>query len=343
MQLNEIAEVKRVFNRICPVDFRLNPEHMEFSVDGTNSNIVTYDDGNRAMDFYLNPHSFNQFVKLFDNRLGGDILEDLPDSTKEQVVNDLLARNKKKSSATTRTEILVRNKKPVDNSTFDNIAMLSTAYKPVDNSFLLQFIERTLANRKIKIPITIEANYDYVVLKVPHSKIKSTSKEIYSGITFTNGQTGKVKCIIRGMIWELVCTNGLMISTTKGTFLNHRHVGDIQKNIISGFAEWGKQFLQYSDVYLQRLMDAKLHNFHSYILNDVPKNYALVSKKLAKEMYAYVAKHDKKLLSSDTTSMWELMRAFTYVSQGMESYKRHEFDTFANEFAIKELGWSHGN
>jgi len=263
----------------------------------------------------FNDWSLEQFCRTVHPKLSSQVVKIIPTDTRQSAVNELIGKN------LTDKSFLIRSKKDSN----EMIAFLSDKYRPINHSDLANAIQ-DLGNISYDGKIYAAMSYDYFYLRSPIVKISDRDKGIFTGVQVSNGQTGKHAITINSMLYEMICSNGLVRAINDGQFLYSRHVGNVQFNF-ERFREWMNNQTHFWQKYYDLLHNVNIVNAKETILEKLPKESKIITKKLCEEIWDYLNKTYNTIEIADIVSGWKFVSAGTRMSQNYEIERRIEIDT----------------
>lgn len=340
---SDVQEVKKVLERYRPFDTTVNVDNLEFGIEEKTPKLKLQSSGMETpMYFRLHDYTFNQFLQLLNYKFNIGQMNELSETTQENVVNDLLASNRKKSWRKKRRQLLFRSEDYTRND-MRTVGILTTDYAIVNHDWLFDFISNAKHIAGLRGEMTehskfeVVTNYDFANVRLPLGKIADERLGVYGGIEFTNGQTGKIRLQIKNMIWELICSNGMVDMRQKSMFIDKKHVGHIRKEL-HDMPIWLNNTYIHSNGLYRQLKDHRVKDLNDTLKKKYVKKYSMITGELAYQMYKYIIENDSRAKATDSASGWEVVRSLTYLSQQRSGYARYDLDNFAFSLAEKEFG-----
>lgn len=335
-----IEEVKQLLDQYIPFDTTVRTDNLVFGVEEKKPKLQYHAQGKEEMIFRLNDFTLGQFLQHLNKKFNVGHLKDVSDSTKENIVNDLLRNNKLARYNKKRQQLLIRSEDYTRND-MRTVGILTTDYTVVNHSWLFDYIKQAKELAHIhgnteEQRFEVVADYDFCNVRFPLGKISDERLGVFGGVEFTNGQTGKVRLMIKNLLYELVCANGMTLSRGSDTFMDKKHLGRVF-HILERLPEWLFNVNVRSNEVYRELKSTQVFDVENWLKKKMVKKYSMLTLELANQMLDYIKQNDSKMVRGQTDA-WEVVRSITYLSQQWkQGYTRFEYDDFAFTFAQKEF------
>ncbi len=332
--------LKSKLRQLIPDDNYVPLKVMLYKENGSRNIINTMTDNS----FSFVGKGFTQFLKLLHPNLSKRMVDQLSPKIRTALINDLIIRNVK-GYASKREDVLFRCK-PTANRT-KVFATFSSNYTAVNHIQLVDNIQSLMEGVPDKVAgeIRWSASLDKMHIRLPLSKVSTHGKGVYSGVELSNSQAGSSMIDITSMIWELICSNGMISIYDHSTFMHRKHTGNVG-NLLEGFKDW---YVNEKGMLRNNFDSLNSFNFHD--INHIEKGEFVAgayksSLQLLKDngatdeflMLLTTANAESKKIHGDKwhdISGWDFVRNITEISQHFPK-KRYDIDRWAGIF-VKNL------
>ncbi len=318
----EKEKVPAILDRFRPIDYVVESKNVEFKISDERLVGKFYLE-HGGDSFVFNKHGLNQLLKNLHPNLSYKLLWDLNPSDAKDIVNYFL--NKRSTVLRFRTRSDTVN----IGSTFYKpiIAVLSNKYRVVNHIDLMPIINKVMDDRYKLDKTMMHVDWDSFIMRYPSTKISDDGLGVYFGVSLKNGQTGIYDISVDSMIYEKICTNGMIRTIGTNCFLKQRHLGRNIVNKFNHFDEWYNSVLNVNKAYFNECTHTKFNKGYKFI-ETMYKTNPLITKKMAKDMLQYVMEYDRSVGNNEPTK-WSIIRGLTKVSQTTSIYNRVAIDEVA--------------
>lgn len=165
---------------------------------------------------------------------------------------------------------------------------------------------------------------DKAPLEIPH-----TDRNLYSGIHIHNSENGSSSISMQHFIYDLVCTNGMMIVFGRHNFVQQRHTGfkpEVLRGRMQNVAGGLREFSEKSVEQISYAIERRVGKEEREDVLDFYKDKYNANSSFMGAVDESVGKFEPMLEGNDSIKLWDITSAITNVSQkfSLEARLRHE-------------------
>ena len=218
-------------------------------------------------------------------------------------------------------------------------AMVSDRYCPLDAADLVQTIRDALVHHgavnEVRVRSVATGMVDVVRLVFPSEQQAIKVGDVTAlGLDISSSSFGRSAVHIRGLLWRLVCTNGLRVAERQGGF-SFRHVGDTQR-LKDGIREAIPTCLAHARGVMDQWRGAVTVMVESVeeLINNMRELTMVERKLVTDELNA-----DLGLAAlPERADVYSLVNAVTGAARQLEPVRRLEVESLAGSLLSKHVG-----
>ena len=325
---------------VVPVDYLHSLKDLDIRVDGVGKRVELLNVSKSielSTVLKFDDYSFRQFIKRLHPKSDEEFLDALSWELETNVLEDLL-KEKIEKSRKENPKFLFRTYRN-SNRIF---ACLTDGYVPVNHNQLvkgfLNVVDKIKAvgieqDRGVHKMFQSLINYRTAVVRMPIHKISSDNEGVFTGLEFANAQDGSHRLTIRLMLFELICTNGMIGTTAEFVYLDRAHRGKFKGFDAKDLLEWyDEQRVLMESVYVSLIGVIVKDPFE--LIEKLPKRYPIITEEMCLVIDSALKK--QACVRGNECSAFNIVSAITKASQEFKDERRFQLDNFAYKLAKKE-------
>lgn len=216
-------------------------------------------------------------------------------------------------------------------------ALVSDKYAPLDSEELVDTLRQALVRHDLLGQVRVRAIatglVDALRLVLPSEEQAVRVGDISAlGLDVSTSSFGRSAVHVRGIVWRLVCTNGLRLPERFGSF-SFRHVGDVQR-LRDGLADAVPTVV----VHARGLMQRWQRSISVFVENVAEQIAALQELTIAERgrVERELGGGDRKLLP-EQTSVFDFVNAITAAAHESEPARRLELEALGGSVLTRRV------
>lgn len=217
-------------------------------------------------------------------------------------------------------------------------AVVSDRYAPLDAEEFVESVRGALVQhgvlREVRVRSLATGPTDALRLILPGERAELKVGDVsHVGLDVVTSSFGKSAVHISGVLWRLVCTNGLRTPSQMGHF-SYRHVGDTQR-----LREGLQDAVPTALIHARGFMGQWQRSMGQYIDHVADTIQAMRELTLGeRELVTEALKQEVAVPElPERTSAFDLVNAITLAAHGVEPARRLELESFAGEFLRRQV------